>query len=347
MGGIERVTETLARFLIKNGFEVVFLSVEHTCSESYECIATQYFTRNSDNEKWILEIINQHKIGTIINQMGFFNYCPKTCLPSNVKVVTVMHDSYYAMYPRLKMSFLRKWHWKRVISKSLRNTYEQSDKIVLFFPSYRDEYRFFYSYANDDKFSIIPNFNSYSNTIVKDKKNTILWVGRHSEWHKRTKDILIVWKMLEDRFPDWNLEVLGDGPDGNGVREIYKKLKLKRCSLHGVQDPTPFYENASIICLTSSFESFGMVITEGMQHGCVPVAFDSYSGVRHIIHNGEDGLLIQPFNLEEYAERLSFLMDNKNERDRLSYNAVESVKRFDAKNVIPKWVSLLEDLSNN
>lgn len=345
MGGIERVTDTLARYLIKKGYDVVFMSVEHTCDKEYDCVAPQYFTRDTDNESWVLEIIRKHNINIVINQMGFFTYCPKSSLPAYVRVITVMHDSYYAMYPRLQLNFLRKWNWRRVMNKSMRRTYNQSDKIVVFVPPFKDEYRFFYPYAKDEKFVVIPNFNSYSNPIaVTKKQKKLMWVGRHAEWHKRTTDMLKVWSKLEDRFPDWSIDILGDGPDGEDVRKLHRSLGLKRCNLCGVQNPKPYYERASFICMTSAFESFGMVLTEGMQHGCVPVAYDSYTAVRYIIHDGEDGVLVSPFNIDEYASKLANLMENEEERNRMSAAAIESVRQFDADVIMPKWIKLIESL---
>lgn len=341
MGGIERVTDTLARLFIKEGYQVVFMSVEHTCNDTYKCIAPQYFTQDSDNKPWILEIIRKHDIRIIINQMGFFSFCPKTSLPATVKVITVMHDSYYAMYPRLQLNFLRKWNWKRVITKSMRSTYDQSDKIVVFVHPFREEYKFFCPYAKDEKFAVIPNFNSFDNPHPVPKEKRLVWVGRHSEWHKRTTDMLKIWSRLEPKFPEWSIDILGDGPDGDSVRELHKALNLKRCHLCGVKDPKPYYEKASIICMTSAFESFGMVLTEGMQHGCIPVAYDSYTAVRYIIHDGQDGVLVTPFNTEEYAHKLAQLMADEELRMRMSDAARESVKQFDADRVFPEWIELL------
>lgn len=344
MGGIERVTDTLARYLIKNGYNVVFLSVEHTCDKEYDCVAPQYFTQDFGNEQLILDIIRQHNITVVINQMGFFSYCPKSSLPVTVKVITVMHDSYYAMYPRLQLNFLRKWNWRRVINKSMRSTYDQSDKVVVFVPPFNDEYRFFCPYAKDDKFAVIPNFNSFESPQPVPKEKRLVWVGRHYEWHKRTTDMLKIWSRLEPQFPEWSIDILGDGPDGDSVRELHKELNLNRCHLCGVKDPYPYYEKASIVCMTSAFESFGMVLTEGMQHGCIPVAYDSYTAVRYIIHDGQDGVLVTPFNTEEYAHKLAQLMADEEERERMSNAARESVKQFDAERILPKWIGLIESM---
>ena len=344
MGGIERVTDSLARYLIKEGYKVVFMSVKRTCGDEYDCGAPQYFTQDSGNEQWILQVIRQNKITIVINQMGFFSYCPKSSLPADVKVITVMHDSYYAMYQRLQLNFLRKWNWKRVVGNAMRSAYGQSDRIVVFVPPFINEYRFFCPYAKDDKFVVIPNFNSFENPRSITKEKRLLWVGRHAEWNKRTSDMLRIWSKLEPLFPEWSIDILGDGPDGDSIKKLHEKLKLQRCNLCGTKDPKPFYEKAEIVCMTSAFESFGMVLTEGMQHGCVPMAYDSYTAVRYIIHDGKDGLLIQPFNTDDYADKLAFLMQNEEERRRMSAAARDAARQFDAENILPKWKDLMESM---
>lgn len=62
------------------------------------------------------------------------------------------------------------------------------------------------------------------------------------------------------------------------LKEMAHKLNLKNISFEGFQEPEPYYARSSLFCLTSTFEGFGLVLAEAMQHGCVPLAFDSYPG---------------------------------------------------------------------
>lgn len=65
--------------------------------------------------------------------------------------------------------------------------------------------------------------------------------------------------------------------------------------------------------MTSTFEGFGLVLVEAMQHGCVPIAFDSYPAVRDIISHGENGILIPPFQEEDYSNAIMALTNNPDE----------------------------------
>ena len=50
-----------------------------------------------------------------------------------------------------------------------------------------------------------------------------------------------------------------------------------------------------------------MVLLEAMQHKVIPMAFDSFASVRDIIIPRETGLLVTPFNLNEYANQFCIL----------------------------------------
>lgn len=62
--------------------------------------------------------------------------------------------------------------------------------------------------------------------------------------------------------------------------------------------------------MTSNFEGFPMVLTEAMQFGCVPVAFNSFEAIADIIIPEKTGELVTPFSIKEYKEKLSLLIEN-------------------------------------
>ena len=75
---------------------------------------------------------------------------------------------------------------------------------------------------------------------------------------------------------------------------------LKRVRFEGRQNPKRYYEEASIFMLTSSFEGWGLTLTEAQQFGCVPLAFYSYASLPDIITDGKNGFMIPYPALEVY-----------------------------------------------
>lgn len=111
----------------------------------------------------------------------------------------------------------------------------------------------------------------------------------------------------------------------------------------GYQDPLSYQLESSIFCLTSSYEGWGMVLTEAMQCGAVPVAFNSFASVTDIIDDGRNGVLIKPFSIKQYEKALRQLMDNPDLLNRMSKYAQQDIKRYSVENVVDQWEALFKE----
>ena len=96
------------------------------------------------------------------------------------------------------------------------------------------------------------------------------------------------------------------------------------------------YCESSIFALSSRFEGFGMVIIEAMACGVPPVSFTCPCGPRDIISDGKDGLLVEDGNIEQLAEKISYLIENEDMR--------MDVQRFRIENIAEQWKQLFESL---
>ncbi len=171
-----------------------------------------------------------------------------------------------------------------------------------------------------------------------------MYVGRIEWRQKRVGRLIDIWKRIYKKFPDWELVIVGDGPIRQTLEQ--KALKMERVVFTGWQDPEPFYRDASILCLTSDFEGWGMVLTEAMTFGVVPVAFNSYAAITDIIDDGKNGLLVPPFSHKEFARKLGSLMKDEELRREMSKNCVQYVRRFDIQNVADEWENAFDRLKS-
>lgn len=179
---------------------------------------------------------------------------------------------------------------------------------------------------------------------LSEKKRELLFVGRLENGQKRVDLLLKIWSMLEARFPDWRLRIVGDGPDAAALRAHAGTLGLTRVSFEGFRDPKPFYRSASIFCMTSAFEGFPMVLLEAGAFGCVPAAFDSYASAADIVSHGENGILVPAFDCARYAEELSLLMRDSALRERLALAARSRASDFSVEKIAARWESLFAEL---
>lgn len=181
--------------------------------------------------------------------------------------------------------------------------------------------------------------------ILQQKKKQVLIVSRLYNPEKRLDRALMVWKKIEQRgFTDWQLIIVGEGVHEAYLKELTEKLALKNVTFTGRQNPVPYYRNASLFMMTSAVEGWGLTLTESMQTGVVPIAFDSYPALHDIITDRYDGCIIPDDDLDTYAACMEELMRNREERERIAKNGLESCRRFEINKIVEQWVKLIESL---
>lgn len=236
----------------------------------------------------------------------------------------------------------------RVASNYLRGMLLNSHCLVLLSDKFRKEFIKLSGVSAGNRLKAISNPIcpvEYSFCPQK-KKNQIVVVSRHVWFQKRIDRVIRIWEKIMDRFPDWELIILGDGPHHKDFVHLAERAQTKRLTFAGVQNPAEFYRNSKILCLTSSWEGFGLVLTEAQQYGCVPIAYRSYSSLDDIIEDGRTGFSVKPFNEEEYIEKLARLMTDAPLRESMALEAMQSVKKFYVGDVAKKWMDLFSSLVN-
>ena len=371
IGGIERVSVSLAEELIKKGVEVLFVACRKSpYSRPYTLPAKQVLLPKPldyciENVQALAHILKEEKVDILLNQNSHSELYNRTCYEaksaSGVKLISVLHFSpdmrikgnrhlvnfsYLSLRENL-VNALRDICTRfplRYITmygqcRMYRNLYLYSDKVVLLSNEYKESYIKLSGIKEASKLTAINNMLSFPyEKRHYPKKKQILWCGRLLFSQKRPDRILWVWKKLQDRLSDWNLVIVGDGPFNEQMRQLSKRLSLERVEFAGFKDPVPYYKESSIFCMTSNHEGFPMVLTEAMQYGCVPVAFDSFESIHEIIEDGKNGFLVKPFDMDKYADKVLRLADNF----KVDYmmNVMNSMERLMPENVVKLWIRL-------
>ena len=153
-----------------------------------------------------------------------------------------------------------------------------------------------------------------------------------------------IWEKITDKFPEWTLYMLGDGDARHILEKYCEKKHIPRIVFAGHQDSTKWYQRASLLCMTSSWEGWGLVLTEAMSYGCVPIAYNSFSSLQDIIQSNKNGVAVNAFAEKDYIAALGNLMADNDWRKELSDNACRSIKHYSIDNVGAKWENLLHSL---
>lgn len=372
-GGVGRVTDTLCKELQKRGYQVFYLNADWVAEErkkyKYPAPVTILPIKNIDDAQGVIsyrKYLIESKIDVVINQdalyVDFYNNVGD--LP--IKVISVIHSNPLMNYnhllndlltlrnnsllERMKrivrcLLYLRvKKQLKEYIDKRFGNIILSSDKILMLSPYYVQSLKNF-GISVENKFDYVYNPNSFPlQTSLFKKKKEIIYVGRLDNRSKKVGRLIKVWSKVGKKYPDWNLTIVGDGPDRNQLEVLKKKYQVGNLTFEGFQSPIEYYKRASIICMTSSFEGFPMVLVEAMQFGCVPIAFDSFEAIHDVIIPEKTGELVKPFKIKDYINKLSNLIDDDTKRTTMSDAASMYVARFDVKTIADRWEYILETL---
>lgn len=196
-------------------------------------------------------------------------------------------------------------------------------------------------WKNDKKISVMPNPNSFvPQKNVSGEAKKVIAVGRYSA-PKRFDNLLSIWSKVTHQFPDWKLEIWGEGGERQKLENLIKELGIEETAfLKGyTSDVEEHLSTSSIFALTSDYEGFPLVVLEAMVCGLVPVCFACQTGPRDIISDGENGFLIPVGNLDLFAEKLVFLMKNEQVRTKMSQKAIKRADDFTPDKIAQRWMN--------
>lgn len=174
-------------------------------------------------------------------------------------------------------------------------------------------------YPKAKHIAVIPNFTLFAPKSSPNYQSKIVMaVGRRC-FEKNFERLEELWNIVHEKQTDWQLKIH-----------------------HDTQDMVSAYLESSILAMTSRFEAQPMVLIEAMTCGLPCIAFDCPYGPRDIIEDGKTGFLIPYDNNEMFIEKLTYLMEHPEVRERMGEAARESVKRFSVETIMEKWRKLYE-----
>lgn len=103
-------------------------------------------------------------------------------------------------------------------------------------------------------------------------KFTLLFLGRLHPV-KGIEFLLDAWQLLQDRFPQWQLRIVGKGDAHyvEGLCQRAQNLKLQRVEFAGPlygEEKRRMFASSHLFILPSYSENFGMAVAESLAYGC-------------------------------------------------------------------------------
>lgn len=171
------------------------------------------------------------------------------------------------------------------------------------------------------------------------RENIVISVGRFIK--TKNFDTMIQW--FSELPTNWKLVIVGGDFQYERCRELVSQLNMEdRILLVGKQSNVKEYLlKSKVFAFTSTSEGFPNVIGEALAAGLPVVSFDCMAGPSEMIINGYNGFLVDDFDKEGFCNALLRLMNNEAEREKMSINAIESIKRFDSRIITKQTLDFL------
>lgn len=189
---------------------------------------------------------------------------------------------------------------------------------------------------------VIPNpLPSIPQTTSQLNNKRVIAVGRYT--YQKGFDLLLqAWNIVEKECPDWQLAIFGPGDKTSYIKQMHDmKIDEARCVLHdAVENIGTEYNDSSIFVFSSRFEGFGMVLLEAMSHGLASISFDCPCGPKDIVDNGRDGILVENGNVQQLAEGIIHLIQDKEKCVSLAHAAIEKARQYDISIIGMQWERL-------
>lgn len=363
-GGTEKVLSSKASYLAENGHEVtVIVSDQHEKKWAYSLSA----------KVRVIDLQITRKIKGRIKYVGFFqnvlqlrktyNEELKKINPDVIIVLERGYEDFVIPYILPHIPKIREYHFSRKASENLENQLafiqKKKRKLLRFF--YESQYKRYDSlvlltekdkqfWRNWRNITVIPNIidgsflDEYDFDITKREKK-IIAVGSMVEDRKGFSTLINIWSKLENKFPEWEFAIYGDGPYRSKYEEQIVRLGVKRLIMPGVSDVIhEKYQESQLFLMASKGEGFGLVLIEAQSKGLAVVSYDCYSGPSDILLNNMGGFLIPMGDEKEFMDKLEALLKNDELRIEKSKEALVNAQRFSTSSVMPLWIQLFDSL---
>ena len=138
--------------------------------------------------------------------------------------------------------------------------------------------------------------------------------------------------------------ILGDGEERAKLEQAIKKYGLdNQLILKGNVENVDWYLNrARLLVMTSRYEGVGMCLVKALQMHVPCVSFDVKIGPSEIISNGENGILIAPFDCAIMAEKIDALLKNRELLQKMAENTLMDFERFQDASILYNWKQVIE-----
>ena len=358
IGGIGRIVTDKANYLVERGYEIFLITAE-------QAGRPDYYPLNNRVKRFDMGV-NYSENRTILGKLFAYPFKKRKHrqkLDSLLKsiqpdiVISTMGNEVFFLYKLkdrskkiLEIHFARGYRLmeKRSLLWYLIDIYRtwQEDRVVT-------KYSRFVTLTEEDKKNwkcenivAIPNIVNLNKKVKAPlESKQIISVGR-LVFQKGFDRLIDAWALVYAQYPDWTLNIYGNGNLKSQLEQQIVRLGLQKVIL--IHDPVSNiedkYVNSSGLVLSSRYEGFGLVLIEAMSCGVPIVSYSCPCGPKDIIDDGIDGFLVDEGDVSGLANAIVRLIEDDAYRKKMGEAAIHKSSNYLPDAVMNKWIQLFEQV---
>ena len=172
-------------------------------------------------------------------------------------------------------------------------------------------------------------------------------VGRLT-YQKGFDHLIEAWKIVRKKFPDWQLDIYGEGKLRPALQRQIDEGGLSGC-VHLVGTRTDMgseYAGHSMAVMSSNFEGLPLALLEAAGCKLSLVSYDCECGPREVIEDGVNGYLVPKVgDPEGLAEAMMRLMGSEELRRTMGEASPQRLIPFSHEAVMARWHELIDEMT--
>ena len=170
---------------------------------------------------------------------------------------------------------------------------------------------------------------------------------RNLEQHYGVDIVLKAFSIVQQKYPDSHLSLVGSGTMANQLRELATNLNLKNVEFKGAIPPGKMpdvYDQHDVFINGSRADCSPVSILESFCCG-LPVVTTAAGGISTLVSHEQNGLLSTPGDHEALAANVLRILNDQSLAQRLSERARATVEAHTWQNLRALWLQAYESLS--
>lgn len=191
----------------------------------------------------------------------------------------------------------------------------------------------------------IPQQAAPIRTVQPARPLQLVFLGRHDK-AKGVYDLFKINQILKTNNIQVNWVILGKGPETDALqKEWQEEENVQFFTPPGFSDVLQHLADSDVMVFPTKFEGFPVALLECMSQGCVPVVTNLPGGIQEIVEDGVTGYKCKIDAIEEFAEKIISLHNDREKMFRMQHVAIEKVLvQFNAKEQSPKYQKIFNRL---